>query len=779
MTKASISITAGLICLTLLITQQTLAAKPDIEALRELVRQKGYTFEVGPNPATQYSLEQLCGTKVPDVRRPRLKPTPPLEDIYVADIFDWRKIDGCTPIKNQMGCGSCWAFAAIGITESAHLIRTGMTLDLSEQWLISCTEAGDCDGGWHETALDYLITEEDQYGNIGAPTEFEYPYEATNSDCINTIGERFVLTSWSAVEQNIETMKWAIQNYGPIAVTVYVDDLFQSYVGGIFNADEQGTPNHAVVLVGWDDTQGAEGIWFLRNSWSNGWGEDGYMRIEYGKNDVGGAPCYAELTTDNDPNIYDVPGTFPDIRTAMDASQDGDIITLAPGVYTGPDNTDIDFAGKNITIRSANPSDMNAVKTTVIDCQGSPEQPRRAFVFNSGEGPGAVLDGLTIRNGYQNDNGGAVYCYYSSPTFKNCIFENNTATGYKKNGGAIALYNSSPTIFNCRIVNNTVSGYGGGISCRDSSCPKILNCKILGNHAGIEGGGVYCWVNSVAVINHTVIADNHADDAGGGLFFYECTGFDPNLITQTSYTISRYTDQNSDPYITAEISGGNEPNNPTITFCTITENSTHGYGGGIFCSDSIVDLQNSILVNNTSDETLGSQIAMIDDSLKGTTLSVSYCDVTGLDQGHLVETNCILVWGEGNFEADPIFVEPAEWDYHLKSASGHYNDTTRQWVLDDGDNYDEADDENSPCIDVADPDASYSRELKCNGGRANIGAFGNTNQASRSPNQKCCMLCIRGDFNGDCIINLQDFVVIADEWLKCNLLPRHHCDILN
>ena len=166
MRKTSITITTGLIFLTLLITQQTLAARPDIEALRELIRQKGYTFEVGPNPATQYSLEQLCGTKVPDVRRPRLKAAPALEDIYVADVFDWRKIDGCTPVKNQGSCGSCWAFAAIGITESAHLIRTGKTLDLSEQWLVSCTGAGSCDGGWHESALDYLISQQDQYGNI-------------------------------------------------------------------------------------------------------------------------------------------------------------------------------------------------------------------------------------------------------------------------------------------------------------------------------------------------------------------------------------------------------------------------------------------------------------------------------------------------------------------------------------------------------------------------------------------------------------------------------------
>jgi parallel beta-helix repeat protein len=777
MRKQSISITVLPLLLTLLTAEQTFAAKPDIEALRELVRQRGYTFEVGPNPATEYSLEQLCGTKVPDVRRPRLKTAPLQEDIQVVDIFDWRKIEGCTPVKSQGLCGSCWAFAAIGITESTYLIKTGLTRDFSEQWLISCTTAGSCNGGWYGTALEYLITLEDQYGKIGVPTEEDYPYEAMNSDCINTSSERFLLTNWSAVDQNIDTMKWAIQTYGPIAVTVYAGDLFQCYIGGIFNADEQGSSNHAVVLVGWDDTQGTEGVWLLRNSWGPGWGEYGYMRIEYGKNNVGGSPCYAELTTDNDPNIYDVPDMFPTIREAVEAAYNGDIITLAPGTYTGPDNTDIDFVGKNLTIRSVNPSDFSAVEQTVIDCQGYAEQPRRAFIFNSGEGPSSVLDGLTIRNGYVNDNGGAIYCYYSSPTFKNCIFENNTATGYKKAGGAIALYNSSPEISNCLILDNSASGYGGGISCRDSSQPKISNSQIIGNQASIEGGGVYCWVNSVVVITNTVIAGNHADDAGGGIFFYECTGFDPNFITETSYTTSRNADQIPNSYLLTE-SSDDAPNNSTLTFCTITENSTGSLGGGIFCYDSIVGMNNSILWNNTSGETLGSQIAMIDDSLKGTKLTVSYCDVTGLDQGHLVETNCTLDWGYGNFNTDPLFANPALQDYHLKSASGHYNDTTRTWVLDDGDNYDDTDDENSPCIDAGDPAASFERELKCNGWRVNIGAFGSTSQASRSPNEKCCMQCMTPDFNCDCIVNLEDFVVLAQDWLRCNLLPRHHCDNL-
>jgi hypothetical protein len=123
-----------------------------------------------------------------------------------------------------------------------------------------------------------------------------------------------------------------------------------------------------------------------------------------------------------------------------------------------------------------------------------------------------------------------------------------------------------------------------------------------------------------------------------------------------------------------------------------------------------------------------------------------------------------------------MFVNPAAGDYHLKSASGHYEPATRQWVLDDGDNYNPDDDLNSPCIDAGDPEVEVTGEYACNGSRVNLGAFGNTEQASRSAGQKCCMMCTPTDFNCDCRINLEDLAYLLEDWLKCNYLPRHYCD---
>lgn len=73
--------------------------------------------------------------------------------------------------------------------------------------------------------------------------------------------------------------------------------------------------------------------------------------------------------------------------------------------------------------------------------------------------------------------------------------------------------------------------------------------------------------------------------------------------------------------------------------------------------------------------------------------------------------------GEGNFRDDPLFVDPENGDYHVRSARGRYRPVHDVWVLDDV---------SSPCIDAGDPAADFSAEREPNGGRLNIGAHGGT-----------------------------------------------------
>jgi uncharacterized protein YpmB len=80
-------------------------------------------------------------------------------------------------------------------------------------------------------------------------------------------------------------------------------------------------------------------------------------------------------------------------------------------------------------------------------------------------------------------------------------------------------------------------------------------------------------------------------------------------------------------------------------------------------------------------------------------------------------------YDDNSFLVDPLFVNPAAFDFHLKSAEGHWNESISGWSADAVD---------SPCIDKGDPASDYSLELSPNGGRINQGAYGGTQYASKT-----------------------------------------------
>ena len=127
-----------------------------------------------------------------------------------------------------------------------------------------------------------------------------------------------------------------------------------------------------------------------------------------------------------------IPSQYPTIQAAIDASIDGDVVTVADGVYTGTGNRDVDFLGKAITVRAE-----NGPANCIIDCQGSPESRHRGFRFHTYEIAASVLDGFTIQNGYapfegacQYSGGGIVCRDNANPTIRNCLVRWNTAPGY-------------------------------------------------------------------------------------------------------------------------------------------------------------------------------------------------------------------------------------------------------------------------------------------------------------------------------------------------------------
>jgi cathepsin L len=210
----------------------------------------------------------------------------------VPDRVDWRETDGVvTPVKDQGGCGSCWAFSAAETLESHLAIATGEAAPkLSPQQLVSCSPnpdhcggTGGCQGSTQPLAFAYTQT-------AGITTEASYPYRGTTGTCdtskINVVAKN---SGYTQLPMNdYSALVEAVATQGPIAISLAAGGfMFQFYGGGVLSNCNDYVMDHAVQLVGYGTDNGKD-YWLVRNSWGN-WGESGYMRIRrYGE---GSEPC--------------------------------------------------------------------------------------------------------------------------------------------------------------------------------------------------------------------------------------------------------------------------------------------------------------------------------------------------------------------------------------------------------------------------------------------------------------------------------------------------------
>ena len=110
-------------------------------------------------------------------------------------------------------------------------------------------------------------------------------------------------------------------------------------------------------------------------------------------------------------------GDFPTIQAAISGSAAGDTIELTDGTFTGAGNRDVDFSGKAVEVRSQSGTPF----ACVVDCAAGPGDPHRGFLFQSGEGSGSVLNGITIQHAYAYaPGGGGILCDGASPTITGC-----------------------------------------------------------------------------------------------------------------------------------------------------------------------------------------------------------------------------------------------------------------------------------------------------------------------------------------------------------------------
>jgi len=225
---------------------------------------------------------------------------------------------------------------------------------------------------------------------------------------------------------------------------------------------------------------------------------------------------------------------------------------------------------------------------------------------------------------------------------------------------------------------------------QNGSSDCIIDCQYLGRGFKFHSGE-----GQDSVLNGFTITNAEADRGGG---IYCLNGSSPTITNCTFRGNSAYGSLGRLP---SAYGGGIccQSSKPRITNCTFNGNLAEDHGGGMYCEDSSPTLTNCIFWGNTPNEIYGDNV------------TVTYSNIQG---GYV---------GEGNMDVDPLFADPENGDYHLKSQVGRYDPNTQTWVVDDV---------TSLCIDAGDPTSPIGLEPLPNGAIVNIGAYGGTSEASKS-----------------------------------------------
>lgn len=349
------------------------------------------------------------------------------------------------------------------------------------------------------------------------------------------------------------------------------------------------------------------------------------------------------------------------------------------------------------------------------------------FRSNSSYGIRIERSELTMTNcSFECNKGRAVSHHGDNLTARNCLFEGNWGTS----GAALGCFApySEVMLRDCTFTGN-VAVWGTALICF-ADRTELYNCKFTGNVA--EETCLDTSARGDFVAEHCTFTGNIGgaiQHGSGRLILSNC------LIAgnrgQAIKTHGRYL---------------------KIQNCTIGDNHT-GKDGSALDTRHDATVSNSIFWGNSSP---------VIKVWRPAALMMDYCNVEG-------------GWpGVGNIEVDPGFVAPGYWelngtpddpgddywidgDYHLLSQAGRWDPIAETWAKDQ---------ETSPCIDTGDPNSPIGLEPFPTGGRANMGAYGAGEEASKTYfGEPTCDVVLAGDINGDCVVDELDLAILESHWM--------------
>ncbi|WP_211530393.1 lectin like domain-containing protein [Methanocalculus chunghsingensis] len=231
-----------------------------------------------------------------------------LSSLHSTPVYDLREQGRVSPVRNQGNEGNCWAFATYASLESVLLPDEAW--DFSEN---------------HMKNIDYRIFDSNEGGNrymstaylggwMGPVQEVDDPYVALSAGSpddippVKRVQTVYFLPDRSGPLDN-DNVRWALMNHGVVQVSLFWNGGYNPDTAAFYQNEETGS-NHAVAIVGWDDTYArtnflttppGDGAFIVKNSWGTSWGEDGYFYLSYYDTSIRSFAVFTALDTP----IYD------------------------------------------------------------------------------------------------------------------------------------------------------------------------------------------------------------------------------------------------------------------------------------------------------------------------------------------------------------------------------------------------------------------------------------------------------------------------------------------